>query len=138
MERHEKQAELLSLFARSPVQQALGTRLHYDDRGGAVVTFPRNRSYDNALGGTHGGILSTLLDTVGWFAAAAAYDCWIVTVDLHVQLLLPADADTLSASGHALRTGARLAMTRMQVRREDGTVLAAAQGTYSVTRVPFR
>lgn len=129
----ERQQRLERLFASSPVQRTLGTTLRYDDSGDAIVRFPVNGAYENALGSTHGGIVATLIDTAGWFAAAACYDAWIVTVDLHVQLLAPAMGGPIEATGHVMRSGARLAMTRMVVRTADGVEVAIGQGTFSVT-----
>jgi uncharacterized protein (TIGR00369 family) len=77
--------------------------------------------------------LAALIDTAGWFAAAACYDAWIVTVDLHVQLLAPAMGGPIEAVGHVTRAGARLAMTRMVVRTADGVEVAVGQGTFAVT-----
>ena len=134
--KQQKLEQLVALFDRSPVQNALGTRLHFDVDGDAVVEFPINPAFDNALGATHGGIVSTLLDTAGWFAAATAYETWIATVDLHVQLLAPADGQSLTTVGHLIRAGSKLAMTRMTVHRADGTEVALGQGTFSVTSVP--
>jgi len=134
--KQQKLEQLFALFDRSPVQNALGTRLHFDVDGDAVVEFPINPTFDNALGATHGGIVSTLLDTAGWFAAATAYETWIATVDLHVQLLAPADGQSLTTVGHLIRAGSKLAMTRMTVHRADGTQIALGQGTFSVTSVP--
>lgn len=129
----KRQQRLERLFAGSPVQRTLGTSLRFEDGGDAVVTFPSNGAYQNALGSTHGGIVATLIDTAGWFAAAACYDVWIVTVDLHMQLLAPAMGGVIEATGHVVRSGARLAMTRMVVRTAEGVEVAVGQGTFSVT-----
>ncbi len=132
----EKLARLASLFQRSPVQRTLGTSLQYDDAREAIVSFPPHPDFDNTLGGTHGGIIATLVDTAGWFAAAPAYGNWIVTVDLHVQLLVPGDGQTLTAVGRLVRAGAKVAMADVIVRRADATTVATGRGTFAVTTMP--
>lgn len=122
----------------SPAQLTLGTTLQYMPDGDTVVTFPANPRLDNALGSTHGGVIGMLLDTAGWFAAAAAYDTWIATVDLHVHLMAPAGGQLLTCAGHATRTGTKLAMATMSVRRADGVEIAVGRGCFSVTTIPFR
>ncbi len=125
-------AELLVLFARSPVQGTLGTTLDYGPDGEAIVRFPGNAAFDNALGITHGGIVATLMDTAGWFAAAACCDMWLLTADLHVQLVAPASAGPLVAEGRVTHMGSRIATARMSVTAGDGTVVALGQGTFAV------
>ncbi len=137
-EKHTRQQRLERLFASSPIQRTLGTTLRYEVDGDAIVRFPVNGTYDNALGSTHEGILTTLIDTAGWFAAAAHYDAWIVTVDLHVQLLAPATGGPIEAAGHVTRAGARLATTRMVVRAADGIEIAMGQGTFALTSKTMR
>jgi uncharacterized protein (TIGR00369 family) len=125
-------AELLELFARSPVQRTLGTTLDYGPDDEAIVRFPGDAAFDNALGITHGGIIATLMDTAGWFAAAACCDTWLLTADLHVQLVAPASAGPLVAEGRVTHMGNRIATARMSVTAGDGTVVALGQGTFAV------
>ncbi|HKZ51822.1 MAG TPA: PaaI family thioesterase [Candidatus Acidoferrales bacterium] len=66
--------ELLHLFNHTaPIARTFGMKLSYTDEGNAVIELPYNPALDHALGGIHGGIYATLLDSAGWFTAAAAH-----------------------------------------------------------------
>ena len=71
----ERIDKLLHMFNEvAPIARTFGMRLSYDDEAQAIVDLPYNPGLDHALGGIHGGIYATLLDTAGWFTAAAAHD----------------------------------------------------------------
>ena len=135
--REERQAKLLELYEGSPIKHTMGIQLAYDEHG-AIVDFPHDHRFENAMGGTHGGVLATLLDKAGWFTVAVAYDTWIATVDLHVQLLAPSKGEPLRATGRLVRAGKKLAMASMEVHEVGGRAIAIGSGTFSVTSVPFR
>lgn len=86
----------------------------------------------------HGGVVSTLLDTVG---GAVAYtrlnpkDDRISTVDLRVDYLLPATTEDLYAEGRVARSGNRIIVTRMiAYHRNPRRVVAEGTGVYNVRR----
>ena len=85
-----KQQRLLEIYEGSPIKQTLKLTLWYDARDRAIFELPYDQGLDNSLGSTHGGILATLLDKAGWFAAAQHYDTWITTTEFQVRLLEPA------------------------------------------------
>jgi len=64
----ERQVELVRKFSDSPIGRHFGMSLSYDEQGRAHVRLPYNPDLDHALGGIHGGIMATLLDTAagGW------------------------------------------------------------------------
>jgi len=95
----------------------------------------------------HGGVISATLDLVGGIAAiigavgrdvpeteeeAAEIFLKIGTIDLRVDYLRPGVGVWYDASGVVLRTGARVAVTRMQMSNEKGSLIAVGTGTYTV------
>jgi acyl-CoA thioesterase len=107
--------------------------LSYDEEGHAHVRLPYNPNLDHALGGVHGGALATLLDTAGWFAAAALHDgVWIATTNLNIHLLEPAAQIDLEAEGWVVRRGKRVDVAEMRVTGSDGKLYAIATGTFIV------
>lgn len=132
----ERQSQLVQLYERSAIKHTLGTRLSYEQQT-AVVVLPYKPDYDNAMGTTHGGVLATLLDTAGWFAAAQHYDTWISTADLHVRLLESPSHTMLRATGELLRQGRRLAVSQMAVYDAQGRLVATGSGSYMVSSRPF-
>jgi uncharacterized protein (TIGR00369 family) len=95
----------------------------------------------------HGGVISATLDLVGGIAAmlgavgrdvpqteeeAAEIFLKIGTIDLRVDYLRPGVGEWYEASAIVLRTGARVAVTRMEMRNNTDKLIAVGTGTYTV------
>ena len=131
--RAERMAELVALFGRAPIKRALGMELSYDEEERAVFEMPHSPEHEHALGDTHGGVIATLLDNAGWFAAAVRYDTWIATVEMQMRLLEPARREPLRAIGRVVRAGRSLAVSEMRVETTAGRLVATGSGTFAVT-----
>lgn len=130
----ERRVELQRFHEGSPIGRHLGMRLSFEGEE-AILDLPHDPRLDHALGATHGGVIATLIDNAGWFAAALRYDCWIATVEFSVRLLEPATRSHLRARGRLVRGGERLAVAEMEVRDGEGALVAVGSGTYTVTRL---
>lgn len=95
----------------------------------------------------HGGVISATPDLVGGIAAmlgavgrdvpqteeeAAEIFLKIGTIDLRVDYLRPGVGEWYDASAVVLRTGARVAVTRMEMRNDADKLIAVGTGTYTV------
>ncbi len=129
-----RQQELQALFAGVPIKKSFGMELSFREDGSAVFDMPHNPSLDSPVG-IHGGIIATLLDNAGWFAAAPNYDTWITTTDLNIKYLNHAENVHMRATGRTLLAGKRIAMSEMEILSEDGKVIAVGTGTFAVTSV---
>ncbi len=100
-----------------------------------------------ARGYLHGGVISSTLDVVGGIAAmmgvvgrdlpetqeeAARIFSKIGTIDMRVDYLRPGVGEWFDASAVVLRTGSRVAVTRMEFHNDEGTLIAVGTGTYIV------
>ena len=132
-DRKKRCEELVTLFSRAPIKKTFGMNLSFADNNDSVFELPHNPALEHGLGDTHGGIIATLLDNAGWFAAAVQYDSWIATVEMQVRLLEPAKREPLRAVGRVLRAGQSLAVAEMEVRSLSGRLVATGSGTFAVT-----
>jgi uncharacterized protein (TIGR00369 family) len=132
-DRKKRCEELVALFSEAPIKRTLGMNLSFNDRNESVFELPYNPEFNHGLGDTHGGIIATLLDNAGWFAAAVHYDSWIATVEMQVRLLEPAKREPLRAVGRVLRVGQSLAVAEMEARTLTGRLVASGSGTFTVT-----
>ena len=133
--RSKRIAELLHMFNEGvPIARYFGMSLSYTDEGYAVVDLPYNPNLDHALGGIHGGVYATMLDTAGWFTAAAAHEisCWLATAEMSVHWLLPAERTALRAVGRLLKRGRRQDVAEMRLYDGDGRLVGHATGTFIV------
>ena len=124
---------LRHLFESAPVSRYLGHELVALGGGRAEVRLPYRDEFDQGFGVVHGGIVATLADTAGYFAAASLLEDGVVTtVEFKVNLAEAARRETLVGVGEAMSRGRSLIVCRMTVRGADDRVVAVAQGTYAI------
>ena len=133
----ERRKRLGVVFEQAPIRKTFGMELQYV-HGDAVLQLPPNPNLSNYVGGVHGGVIATMLDIAGWFAVAPYYDEWLTTVEIHARYLRPANETEVSAVGKALRAGKRIAMADMEVRTQNGDLVAVGSGTFAVTTKNLR
>jgi len=126
-------AELLHTFNEvAPIARTFGMRLSYNEEGQAIVDLPYNPGLDHALGGIHGGVYGTMLDTAGWFTAAAAHDesCWLATSEMSIHFLAPAARTSLQAIGRLIKRGKRQDVAEVYLYDGRGHLVGHATGTF--------
>jgi uncharacterized protein (TIGR00369 family) len=131
----ERLQELLEMFNEvAPIARTFGMRLSFDDERQAIVDLPYNPHLDHALGGVHGGVYATLLDSAGWFTAAAAHevDCWLATAEMSIHFLLPVEGSALQAKGRLIKTGKRQDVAEVHLYDGDGRLVGHATGTFII------
>jgi len=133
MTSREHLERLVRLFHGSTIARSLGIRFHYDAEERAVFELAYDGRFDHFMDDVHGGAIATLVDNAGWFAAAARYPTWIVTVEFQVRLHEPAGRQLLRAVGRVVRAGKRISSAEMEVRNASGVLVATGSGSYSVT-----
>jgi uncharacterized protein (TIGR00369 family) len=125
--------ELLHMFNQvAPIARTFGMSLSYDDQNQAIVDLPYNPALDHALEGIHGGVYATMLDTAGWFTAAAAHDvdCWLATAEMSIHFLAPAQRAPLRAVGRLIKQGKRQDVAEMHLYDGQGHLVGHATGTF--------
>jgi uncharacterized protein (TIGR00369 family) len=134
--------ELLHMFNRlAPIARTLGMTLSYNKEGQAIIDLPYNPGLDHAQGGVHGGVYATLLDSAGWFTAAAAHDvdCWLATSEMSVHFLAPVERTALRGVGRLIKQGKRQDVAEMHLYDGEGRLVGHATGTFIVLpNVPLK
>lgn len=91
----------------------------------------------------HGGVIASVLDTAGGFAALLGVlghnpqispdiDPWLSTIDMRTDYLRPGTGNEFTTCAFPLRVGSRLVVTRMEFHGEAGELIAVGTGTYVV------
>jgi uncharacterized protein (TIGR00369 family) len=80
---------------------------------------------------THGGIVATIADTAGFFAAASLAGPRIATVEFKINLVAPARDDTLRAVASVVHRSRRLIVCQVRVTGARDVLIALAQATYA-------
>ena len=127
---------LQSLYHGSTIAKSLGLRMELED-GQPVFRQPFHPEFAHILHDVHGGVIATMIDMAGWTIAAVRYPTWVVTTEYNVKLLDVANREELVSRGTLLRSGRKLAVTRMEVTTAEGRPIAVGSGTYAVTSAPY-
>jgi 1,4-dihydroxy-2-naphthoyl-CoA hydrolase len=130
-------AALVAFFAGAPLKANLGLTLSFDAEGHAIVELPFAPHICHAMGDVHGGIMATIMDTAGWFTAAARYQTWIATIDMQIQLLERPKQEDLVARGTLLKAGRSLAVSTMEIRSATDRLVATGTASFMVSDRPI-
>ena len=106
--------------------------------GHAVVSIRLDENKRNLRDVAHGGIVASLIDVaMGTAAAGGNYDTrkrLVVTLEMKVNYLAPAEGDALTATADVIRAGSRTSVVRCEVRTDRGEVCAVGLGTFIARR----
>ena len=103
------------------------------ETGMVVVRLPFRPEFRRAREGVHyhGGVLASLIDLTAHAAVAVHIGRMAPTIDLRIDYLRPARGVDLVAVGRVLRSGRSTAQADVEVRSEDGCVVAVGRGAFS-------
>jgi len=143
-------AYLADLYTRRlPFNRVLGLSVDALAGDGARMVFGMRPELvgNPVLQTLHGGVISAVLDATGGLTASAglaarfaghppellaAAVARVGTIDLRVDYLRPGKGVRFTASGTVMRAGKRVAVVRMELHNEEGTLIAVGTGTYMV------
>lgn len=132
-----------------PFDRVLGMRVASVAADKASVTFDRR---DDLIGNVfhqtlHGGVISSVLDAVGGLTALASLVeraaglpeeklvgifSKVGTIDIRVDYLRPGRGDRFTGNAWIMRSGRKVAVTRMELHADSGLLVAVGTGTYMI------
>ena len=124
-------SHFLARHQATDVYRSSGFRLLDHADGRARMECPVGPATQNVNGDLHGGIVATLVDEVGTVALASLDREGRpgVTTDLNVSYLSPGRAPRVIAEARVLKVGRTLGYVQVDVRGEDGTLVAQGRMT---------
>jgi uncharacterized protein (TIGR00369 family) len=127
------QAILTGAIPAAPIQATLGFDLIAVEDGVVRFQLVPGERHENPMGGVHGGVACTLLDSAMGSAVMSTLDAktGYTTVDLVVHLVRPITARTgpIVAEGRVLHRGSRIATAEGRLTDREGRLLAHATTT---------
>jgi uncharacterized protein (TIGR00369 family) len=128
------------LIPPPPAAALVGFEPIYVMPGRVVFAYrPREEHYNtlfHPLGAVHGGILTTVLDTVMGCAVHSKLDAGIapVTIELKTSFVHPVTLSSgiLRAEGSVVHPGSRVATAEARLEGEDGTLYAHASSSWLI------
>jgi acyl-CoA thioesterase len=121
------------LAAHDPFVRSLGMRCTEAAPGRASVTLAIQKQHLNFMGTCHGGVTFALADTA-FGLASNSHGLVAAGIDAHITYHVAAQAgDTLTATAVEISRTRKLAVYRVDVVREDATLIASFAGTVYVS-----
>jgi uncharacterized protein (TIGR00369 family) len=128
------QVRIKKRFQAQGLRGHLGAGLVSVSPGTCEIELPFSDAVSQQHGFFHGGIIGTIADTAGGYAAFTLMDAddGILTVEYKINMMAPASGELLIGRGQVLRSGRTLTVSQAEVSVvKDGkeTVCAAMQQT---------
>ena len=132
-------ARVRDSFGRQGAMALIGASIVDVSPGYCAIALAPRAEVAQQHGYVHAGILATLVDSAGGYAAFTLFpeDSSVLTVEYKLNLLAPAKGERIVAEGFVVKPGRTLAITRGEVHAEqDGarTLVAIMQQTLMVMR----
>ena len=117
-------------FDRQGVMKLLGARVSRIAPGECEIQLPFRSDLTQQHGYFHGGIIGTIADSAGGYAAFSLMpeESSVLTVEYKMNLLAPGDGEVLLARGRVLKAGRSLVVTQV-----DAFVIKGGQETLCAT-----
>jgi len=109
-------------FVRQRIMALLGAELTLVEPGRVQIALPFREDLTQQHGFVHAGVLSTIADSAGGYAALTLMEetSSILGVEFKMNFLRPAAGERMVATGRVVKPGARLAFTEMEVHAWSG------------------
>ena len=137
------------IIEKIPFNKVLGLTVESLNLDQVSVRLPmRQELIGNFIRGSlHGGVISSTLDFMGGLVAflsvlktmqgqsvqaMAERFAKIGTIDMRIDYLRPGLGDYFIATGYVLRTGNKVAVTRMELHNNERQLIAVGTGAYTV------
>ncbi len=115
-------ARVRDSFGRQPFMVHIGARITALAPGVCEITADWRRELTQQHGFVHGGVLASIADTAGGYAAFSLMpaDATVLTVEFKLNMLRPGRGETMIARGRVLKPGRTLSIVQADVFARDG------------------
>ena len=128
-------------FDAQGIMDHIGATLTLIEPGVCEIELPYSDAVSQQHGFFHGGVIGTIADSAGGYAAFGLMDAedGILTVEYKLNLMAPADGDLLVARGQVVRAGRTLMVARAEVGVvKNGVEVACAAMQQTLMRIVGR
>ncbi|MCG8408573.1 MAG: PaaI family thioesterase [Phycisphaerales bacterium] len=131
MLKQEAKEAILETIRPIPIVEALGIHIDELDEGYCRATVPHNRRYDGIYRSYHGGLLTTVADSIACFAimTQTGPEQPMTTTDLNIRFLAACRSD-VTAEAKVIKIGRTLCPVGVELFDTNKTKVAVAQVTY--------
>ena len=125
-------------FARQGLMDMFGARIEAIAEGRVTLSAPITAASSQQHGFAHAGLTFALGDSAAGYSALTLLPegAEVLTAEMKINLLAPADGTRLIATGEVVKPGRRLVVTRALVEKEDADGTRRAVAILQGTMVP--
>jgi uncharacterized protein (TIGR00369 family) len=115
------------------ISRFIGQRLEVLEEGVCKIILPFRDDFEQLFGVVHGGFITLIADTAGYFAAATlAGEIPLATAEIKINFVAPVYRDDLYAIGKVVKKGRQLIVCELKVyTSRDDNLVALGIATYS-------
>jgi uncharacterized protein (TIGR00369 family) len=130
----ERRAGLIACAGRYPLLDFLGMKLEDADTDFCRIGLTHRLELTNAMGGLHGGVITTMLNTAAGFAIVTTMKEGFVisSVSLDVKFFRPLLEGRAIAEARVTRKGRKIVFADTSLMAESGDVLAAGSCIFAL------
>ncbi len=120
------------------ISRFLDKTIEIEEAGRARVAIPFHGDLTQNADFLHAAMMFEVGDTAGFVAANSMEETFsVLTVDYHINLIRPVQKEGIYAVGHVVTAGRTLYVARSDIYSDSGKLVAAGQGTYTVSKIPL-
>jgi uncharacterized protein (TIGR00369 family) len=124
----------------NPAHDSFGfERVDTGDPADVVYRWKVPAEFTNSAGNLQGGVMAAFADAVlgGLCSSQIPEDVYPALAEMKISFLRPAPAGTtITASGRMLKAGKRIMFAEVEVKDDDGNLLAKVSGTELAAKAP--
>ena len=115
------------------ISRFLGQKLEVLERGVCKIELPFQENFEQIFGVVHGGLITLIADTSGYFAAATLVgEIPLATAEIKMNFVAPVYRNDLYAIGKVVKNGRQLIVCELKVySARDDRLVALGIATYS-------
>ena len=115
------------------ISRFIGQKLEVMEEGVCKITLPFRDDFEQIFGVIHGGFITTIADTAGYFAAATRVgEIPLATAEIKMNFISPVYRKEIYAIGRVIKSGKQLIVCELKVyTAQDDKLVALGIATYS-------
>lgn len=121
-------------FKKQPFLSFVDMKLDKLEKGKSILSCENKKELHQGLGYMHGGVVASILDTAGGYAAVTMIpsNCFVVTSELKINYMRPVIAKKVFGFGEVINKGRNLVVVEATLKDEKNNMLAKMLATMFV------
>jgi len=137
MENNKEALErIYGTFKNQEFLSFVGMKLESVEKGKVAISCENKKEFSQALGFMHGGMIASIADTAGGYAALTLIpsDCHVLTSELKINYMRPAVSKKVIGIGEVINQGKNLIIVESTIKNENDDMIAKMMATMFIVK----